>query len=172
VLVIVNQDYITPEDFVGAVADAGLDRFAYRGPVGDDWLTLREMVDTGQRVVFLAENHAGAAPWYHLAYERITEETPYGFEKVEQLTDPAKLPASCEPNRGPDDAPLLLMNHWINTDPTPRPSNAALVNRRDALVGRARECEAIRGQPVNLLAVDFVGQGDLVGAADELNAVG
>ena len=27
----------------------------------------------------LAENHAGAAPWYQLAYERLTEETPFTF---------------------------------------------------------------------------------------------
>ena len=32
--------------------------------------------------------------------------------------------------------------------------------------------ERIRGQPVSLLAVDFVGQGDVEGAADELNGVG
>jgi hypothetical protein len=64
------------------------------------------------------------------------------------------------------------MNHWINTDPTPRPSNAAIVNARDVLVGRARECERLRGQRVNLLAVDFLGQGDAAGAADVLNGVG
>ena len=79
------------------------------------------MIDRNQRVVFLAENHAGAAPWYQLAYQRITEETPYAFSKVAQLTDPAKLAASCRPNRGPAVAPLFLVNHWITTDPFPCP---------------------------------------------------
>ena len=51
-------------------------------------------------MVFLAENHAGAAPWYRLAYDTITEETPYAFKKVTQLTDADRLAASCEPNRG------------------------------------------------------------------------
>jgi len=102
VLVVINQDYVTPEDFVGAVKDADLEQFAYRGPVCGNWPTMREMVDSGERVVFLAENHAGGAPWYHLAYDSITEETPYAFTKVPQLTSPGKLDASCEPNRGPE----------------------------------------------------------------------
>jgi hypothetical protein len=77
VLVVINQDYVTPADFVAAVKDTGLDDFAYRGPVNGDWLTLRQMIDSGQRVVFLAENRADAEAWYRLAYESITQETPY-----------------------------------------------------------------------------------------------
>ena len=62
VVVIINQDYVTPADFVGAVRKAGLERMAYRGPTTGRWPTLREMIDRNQRVVFLAENRAGAAP--------------------------------------------------------------------------------------------------------------
>ena len=72
----INQDYVTPQDFVAAVDDAGLGELVYRGPTSGRWPTLREMIDRNERVVFLAENRAGAAPWYHLAYERITQETP------------------------------------------------------------------------------------------------
>ena len=90
VLVVVNQDAITPEDFVGAVRDAGLERFAYRGPVDGRWPTLREMIDSGQRVLFLAENRGGAAPWYHPAYEAILQETPFAFGRPAQLTDPGR----------------------------------------------------------------------------------
>ena len=152
VVVVINQDYVTAADFVGAVRDAGLERFAYRGPTArGSWPTLREMIDRGQRVVFLAENHAGAAPWYHLAYRAITEETPYAFSKVAQLTDPALLPASCRPNRGPARAPLFLLNHWITTDPVPLPSNAARVNAYGTLLARARECrKRVRGHIPNL----------------------
>ena len=115
----------------------------------------------------------GGAPWYSAGYDRALQETPYSFKRRPVLlTQPANWPASCAENRGSDDAPLMLMNHWINTDPTPRPSNAALVNTRAALVGRARECERFRGQRVNLVAVDFVGQGDVDGAVDVLNGVG
>jgi hypothetical protein len=171
VLVIVNQDYVTPEDFVGAVRDADLERFAYDGPVGDHWETLREMTDSGKRVVFLAENHAGAAPWYHPAYKSITEETPYSFNKVAQLNDPQKLPKSCEPNRGPEGAPIFLMNHWITTDPVPLPSNAAKVNAYDKLLARAKECRKLRHHLPNLVAVNFFREGDVFGVVDTLNGV-
>ena len=102
------------------------------------------MIDRNQRVVFLAENQAGAAPWYQPAYKKITEETPYTFSKVAQLTEPAKLPASCKPNRGPAGAPLFLVNHWISTDPVPLPSNAAKVNAYEPLLARAQECQRLR----------------------------
>src|SRR5690349_20528816 len=100
------------------------------------------MVDTNQRVVFLAENHAGAAPWYHLAYKDITEETPYSFSKPAQLTAASQLPSSCRPNRGPTaGAPIFLVNHWITTDPVTRPSNAEAVNAYGPLLRRLRDCE-------------------------------
>ncbi len=171
VIVIINQDYVTPEDFVAAATDAGLEEFAYRGPTEDAWPTLRRMIDRNQRAVFLAENHAGAAPWYDLAYESITEETPYAFSKVAQLTDPARLAASCEPNRGPDGAPFFLANHWITTDPLPLPSDAERVNAYEPLLTRMRECRRLRGQLPNLVAVNFYRQGDLFRVVDELNGV-
>ena len=171
VLVVINQDYVTPEDFVGAVRDAGLEQFAYDGPVGSRWQTLRQMTDTGKRVVFLAENHAGGAPWYHPAYESITEETPYSFSKVAQLNDAKKLPKSCRPNRGPEGAPIFLVNHWITTDPVPLPSNASKVNAYDKLLARVKECRKIRHHLPNLVAVNFYREGDVFGVVDTLNGI-
>ena len=107
VVVVINQDYVTPEDFVEAVRDAGPRAVRLHGPVDGEWPTLREMIDSNERVVFLAENQAGGAPWYRLAYDSITEETPYAFNKVAQLTSPDKLDASCEPNRGPEGGAAL-----------------------------------------------------------------
>jgi hypothetical protein len=172
VLVVINQDYVTPEDFVDAAADAGLDDLAYRGPFSGDWLSLRQMIDTGRRVVFLAENEAGAASWYRPAYEHITQETPYSFTRVAQLTDPAKLSTSCARNRGPANAPLFLVNHWITTDPVPRPSNATEVNAYKPLLRRSRECRRLRDRLPNLVAVDFYRRGDLFRTVDMLNGVG
>ncbi|HKP21265.1 MAG TPA: hypothetical protein VJT68_07095 [Thermoleophilaceae bacterium] len=171
VLVVINQDYVKPEDFVGAVRDAGLEQLAYDGPVDGTWQTLREMTETGKRVVFLAENHAGGAPWYRLAYKSITEETPYSFSKVAQLNDPSKLAKSCAPNRGPEGAPVFLVNHWITTDPVPLPSNAEKVNAYDKLLARVKECRRIRHHLPNLVAVNFYREGDVFGVVDTLNGL-
>ena len=75
------------------------------------------MIEADHRLVLLAENHAGAAPWYQLAYERLTQETPFTFRSASLLTAKADRPASCRPNRGPASAPLFLINHWVSTDP-------------------------------------------------------
>jgi hypothetical protein len=171
VMVVINQDYVTPEDFVAAVSDAGLEELVYRGPVTDGWLTLRQMIDRDQRLVFLAENEAGAAPWYRPAYKTITEETPYTFAKVAQLTRPDNLPATCKPNRGPPNAPIFLVNHWISTDPLPRPSDAEKVNAYEPLLARARDCQRLRKHLPNLLAVNFYLRGEVFRVVDELNGV-
>jgi hypothetical protein len=172
VVVVINQDYVTPKDFVGAVKDAGLAALAYSGPVGAGrWPTLREMVDSGRRVVFLAEDHAGAAPWYRLAYGSITQETPYAFSKVRQLTARRLLRASCRTNRGPKDAPLFLVNHWVSTDPVLRPSDASKVNVFELLMRTASECQHVRRHLPTLLAVNFYRRGDPFRAVDALNGV-
>lgn len=171
VLVVINQNEgVGPKEFARVVEESGLDEFVYRGPT-DDWPTLGEMVRDNERVVLMAENPPfDEVPWYHEAYA-ITKETPYTFNKPAQLIDPDQIPRSCRPNRGPEDAPLFLVNHWIDTSPAPRPSNAAKVNAYEPLLRRARECERIRKHFPNLLAIDFFKTGDLEGVVDELNGV-
>jgi hypothetical protein len=172
VVVVINQDYVTPRDFVGAVGAAGLADDVYTPPAGGDWATLGELVASGRRLVILAENEAGAAPWYQLVYEQLVQETPFSFGRVAQLLAPELLDASCAANRGPDGAPLFLVNHWITTDPRPLPSNADAINAREPLLRRVRDCERLRGQLPNLVAVDFYRRGDLFAVVDELNGVG
>ena len=60
----------------------------------------------------------------------------------------------------------------VDTTPAPRPSNAKIVNARDALLTRLSVCERQRGLFPTLVAVDFYRQGDVFGAVDELNRVG
>jgi hypothetical protein len=171
VLTIVVEDYVPPQEIAAAAQRTGLLDYIYKGPVTSPWPTLGQMIDSGGRVLMLAENHDGGTsiPWYHLAYDQILQETPYSFHDPAQLTDPDKLEASCEPNRGPADAPLFLVNHWIDTSPAPKPSNAAKVNTRQAILDRVHHCQDQRDLLANLIAVDFYRQGDLFGAVSELN---
>lgn len=172
VLVILNEDYVKPADFVAAVKAAGLGDMVATPPRRGPWPTLRQMIDRNKRLVILAENQAGGAPWYQSAYKRLTEETPYAFRRASLLTDPDALEASCEPNRGPArGAPLFLINHWISTDPVPRPSDAAKVNARVPLLRRARACRRDRDHLPTLLAVNFYREGDVFGVVDTLNGV-
>jgi hypothetical protein len=171
VLVIVIEDYVKPEDIAAAAQRTGLLDYVYKGPVDGPLPTLDQMINSGGRVLMLAENKGGGAsiPWYHPAYDHLLQETPYSFNRPAQLTDPKKLVASCAPNRGPADAPLFLVNHWIDTSPAPQPSNAAKVNTRQAILNRVHTCQDQRGLLANLIAVDFYREGDLFGAVADLN---
>jgi len=172
VVVMVNQDYVKPADFVEAIDDAGLTPYAFTPPSGSEWPTLREMIEDGRRLVMLAENRAGAAPWYQLAYERLTEETPFDFGSAGELIAPAGLEAGCRPNRGPARAPLFLINHWVTTAPIQRPSDAAKVNAYAPLLRRVRTCQKLRDHLPTLLAINFYKEGDVFRVVDTLNGMG
>jgi len=141
---------------------SGLVEMVYHGPVVKPWPTLREMVETNQRVVVMAENHWEGVPWYHGAFE-VCQETPYRFLKPEEMSNKV--------GRGGTVGSLLLMNNWIETTPAPLPSNAEIVNSYDFLLKRARACKKLRKMMPNLIAVDFYKTGDLMRVVDAMNGV-
>jgi hypothetical protein len=121
------------------------------------------MIASGGRVVVLGDTDVGDVPWYHHSMGGLVTETQYTFHTPQEF--------NCRPNRGTPTGELFLINHWIETTPTPRPSNAEIVNQRDVLVRRARQCQRERHMLPTMLAVDFAGIGDVVGAARELNGL-
>jgi hypothetical protein len=161
VLVLVFEDYVEPRDLVEEFERSGLEEHVFKGPAGPPWPTLREMIADDERVLVLAENKRGGADWYHPAFE-LMQETPYTFKRLSQM--------SCRPNRGASDNSLFLVNHWIDTSPSPRANIARVVNAFPFLLRRARTCERERQFP-NLLAVDFYQQGDVQRVVDRLNGV-
>jgi hypothetical protein len=163
VLVLAIEDYASPQDIAAAFAASGLDGLVYRGPARKPWPTLRELIDSRQRVVVLLESDRTDVSWLHPAYQGLLQETPFRF------TQPSEM--SCAPNRGGTAGSLFLMNNWIDTTPRPKPSNAAIVNAYDALLARARSCQKERGLLPNLLAVDFYATGDLFRVARTLNGL-
>ena len=161
VLVLTLEDYVAPLDIAAAFAESGLDGLVYRGAVTPPWPTLREMIHGQKRVLVLTESGRVGVPWLYPAYEGVMQETPYSFKQPSDL--------SCAANRGGTTGSLFLMNNWIDTTPAPKPSNAAIVNAKDALLGRAQQCLTERGRLPNLLAVDFYKTGALFEVARALN---
>ena len=121
----------------------------------------------------LAENQAGAAPWYQLAYERLMQETPFTFAARGGADDAARrCRRAAGRTAGRPARRCSCVNHWINTDPLPRPSNAAIVNAYAPLLRAGpRRASGSAGGGSNLLAVDFYKRGDLFGVVDTLNGL-
>ena len=164
VLIVFIQDEAPAGDIAAAFVEAGLERYAYAHPGRDaPWPTLGELVDRNERLIVMTENAERApVPWLHRGFE-LTQETPFAFRSVDDL--------SCVPNRGASDAPLFLVNHWIE-DVAPTPKDAELLNAREVLLPRLRECAEERGLTPNLVAVNFYRTGDLLAVIDEINGVG
>jgi hypothetical protein len=161
VLVFVIQDEsVAPKDIARCFSESGLIDFVYRGSVRPPWPTLREMIESDQRVVVMAENDTVGVDWYHPAFQ-VMQETPYGFHTPAEFSN--------RPNRGGTGGSLMLMNHWIETTPMPKPSNAAIVNAHDALMARLKAFQRERGSYPNLVAVDFYATGDMLQVVRELN---
>jgi hypothetical protein len=164
VLTIVNEDNtVRPADVVSAVRAAGLLDLVATPPADPNgsWPTLRQMIDSGHRLVIFSESHDGAAPWYRNLY-RYAAETPY------QHSGPTTV--SCSPNRGPATAPVFLMNHWITKQPGSR-LDAGILNSRSFILDQVAYCARTRGMRPTIVAVDYVTIGDLFGAVDALNSV-
>jgi hypothetical protein len=163
ILILVIQDEgVTGQEIARCFEQSGLIEFVYRGPARAPWPTLRQMAESDQRVLVMAENQTGNVPWYHPAFQ-VMQETPYEFRDTTQFSE--------QPNRGGTDGSLLLMNHWIETTPLPKPSNAATVNAYPFLLRRALRCEQERHHVPNLVAVDFYGTGDLMRVVRKLNGL-
>lgn len=158
------QDEVTPRDTAQVIEQAGLLPAVHEPAADGSWPTLGEMVESGRRLVVLMENRSGGDtwPWLIDGFD-VVQDTPYLFERPSDF--------SCEPNRGDADAPLFLVNHWID-DWRHVPRNSAIVNARDVLAPRLEECREQRGMLPNFVAVDYYDRGDLFSVVDELNGVG
>jgi hypothetical protein len=162
VIILIVEDTVTPEDLAAEFDKAGFTGLVYEGNVSSDRPTLRQLVESGKRVLIFSESGRPGVSWIRPAFDTFRE-TPYSFHSVEDF--------SCRPNRGDDKGPLLQINHWIDSTPTPKPSNAAIVNAYSFLLSRANQCAAARHHLPNLIAVDFYQTGDLLAVVNKLNGV-
>lgn len=167
VVILVLEDHVTAEDAVDVLESSGLSDRAFTWVPGAPAPTLRELIERKRNVLILAENYGGAVrPWYHRAYEGLLQDTEYDFESLEALGDPE----SCRPLRGQEDAPLLLMNHWLDSG-VPSPNLAGEANAMEFLQDRAQTCRERLGRAPNIVAVDFYARGDVLRVVDRLNGV-
>ena len=157
------QDELDPVVTAKVFDDAGLTPLLFTPGKGTKLPTLREMTDSGHRLVVLAENKGGGTthPWLLQGFDWV-QDTPYDALKPGDF--------SCDLLRGTRDAPLFLVNHWLNR-PQRRVSDAALVNAADVLGPRLDKCVTERRHIPNFVAVDYYDRGALFSEVDQLNGI-
>ena len=159
VLIIFIEDEITGEDTGEAFEQSGLIKYVYTHP-GGPFPTLREMIESDERVLVMSEKAGGSPDWYHPGFE-LTQETHFRAESPEEM--------NCAPNRGQTDSPLFQLNHFISPVSV---SFAETVNEYDFFLNRALQCQEERGLMPNIVAVNYYRTGDLIDVVDALNGVG
>jgi hypothetical protein len=161
VVILFVEPYVAPDEIEKGFREAGLERYVATLARDDPLPTLGELVESDRRVIVFAEKDAdGTVPWYLDGFSFV-QDTPLGAERIGQL--------SCRRERGDADSPLLMLNHWADLFPPRLRANRPFLTK-SFLLERAHECERKRGMPVNMIAVDFYEQGDVVEAVAELNA--
>ena len=162
VVTLLVENHVPASEVAAAFVEAGLEPYVLTP--GEQWPTLAEMTTSGRRLVVMTEEGDGGTdnPWLRNAFE-LVQDTPYTFPSPDDF--------SCEPNRGPADAPLLLVNHWLSGF-TNLVSAAETVNVADVLEPRVAQCARERGQPVIFVGVNFYSVGDAGAVVDALNGVG
>ncbi len=161
VLLMIIQDETSAADTMDAFERSGLIDHVHTHVPSTPWPTLGALIEADERLLVFAENEGEPDSWYQNVYDSAFTETPYTFA--------VRTDFSCEPNRGADENPLFLVNHWI-TSGIPVVEAARAVNSAESLMARIEECRVERGRDPNVLAVDFAQVGDLVAVVDELNA--
>jgi hypothetical protein len=163
VVVLMLEDHVDAKDGIRALEHSGLAKRALSWTPGEPLPTLGQMIRERRNLLVLVEYQGGAAPWYIPTFTGAVQDTPYDFASEKDF--------SCAPNRGTADAPLLLVNHWLDTG-LPDVKATAAANAADVLGARARSCAIERHHQVNVLAVDFYSEGDLMEVVRELNGLG
>lgn len=162
VLVITIEGDASAADLAQAFRAEGLDGRLHAQPRDTPWPTLDALITRDKRlVVFAADRGAEDVPGFAHLWSRV-QDTDYRAEAFEDF--------SCGRDRGPADARLFLLNHFI-TIVAPQPDAAADINRAARLGPRIADCAAERGLP-NFVYVDFIGAGGVIAVVNLINGPG
>jgi hypothetical protein len=160
VVTIIFESYTTAANIAAAFEASGADEYVHAHAAGTPWPTLRELIDSNQRLIVVTDRDGGTG-WYMDVWQHAFE-TPFAAETTADLT--------CDLGRGDATNPLFIFNHFV-TNPLAVPAEAPTVNGDPFLVERARMCMAARGHLPNFVTVDFYDVGSLFDAVRSLNGL-
>ncbi|MEX2590067.1 MAG: hypothetical protein WD334_07660 [Chitinophagales bacterium] len=141
--------------------DAGLKPFMYQHTFGEEWPTLKTLIESEKRLIVFTnkgsdnENYEGFHDYWNYTFD-----TDYRAKSRSDF--------DCDKDRGNANGDFFLLNHFL-TNTSPQPDSAAGINDYSYLLQRAELCTSERGKQPNFVMVDFAGQGNLVDVVNTLN---
>jgi hypothetical protein len=148
-----------------------LDALAEPHDASDPWPTLGEMIDSGTRLVVIAETDeaAEAGPAWLLPRRDLVWESGNDWPSLSAMT--------CNPAVGDLSRPLYLVHQRLveageggaPADPSPKLAEEA--NELSIVTRRLQGCQKQFGHGPSFVAVDFSRVGDVVGATQVINGV-
>jgi hypothetical protein len=162
VVILLIQDAITPADTAKAFIASGLVNHVHTLTPGEPLPTLRELIESDERVLVFSDSGAPGVDWYMPAHEFI-QDTPFRVDTPEQF--------SCDFGRGKPDNTLFALDHWLSQS-FPSTASARQINDFEFLYRRVSQCHRERERKVNFVIVNFVQLGEAGTVVDYLNGVG
>jgi hypothetical protein len=161
VVSIIFESYISEADTLSDFIASGLVDYVRAQPIGDPWPTLRELIESGERLIVFTDDSGASLPWHHYVWD-FAWETDFSFQ------EPADF--SCNINRGSMSNSLFILNHFL-TNFIGSPAAADMVNHNPLFIDRAEQCRTESGRLPNFVTVDFYDIGDLFDVVDSLNGL-
>ena len=159
-IVLVVEDYVAETAIDLALKAAQLRSLCIEHATGTPWPTLAALIDSDTRVLIMLESGKGSLPWNH-AYQTIAFDTPYSAETPEEF--------SCDVLRGKAGNDFFVVNHFLTKGLSSHEGLAKVVNHNPLLLDRVRKCATKHNQRVNLIAVNWHTEGDVLAVAQLLN---
>lgn len=161
VVTLIFESYVSSEDVKAVFDAAGMMPYLYSHSSGEQWPTLREMINTGKRLMVFTDRDGGDFGWYHAVWDYAWE-TKFSYKTTEDF--------ECGPNRGNPANDLYIMNHFL-TNPLASPYLAEVANANPLLLNRVNECVAEKKRTPTFILVDFYDTGDIFEVVDTMNGV-
>ncbi|KAL1857701.1 hypothetical protein Daus18300_010221 [Diaporthe australafricana] len=168
-LLLTNQDGMQGAAFDAVFRASGIQGYAFapgRNLTLDQWPTLGQMIDSGQRLVVFMDFPAGEPVPYIL-----NEFDPYII-----FTDPAF--AQCSIDRPPGASPqgrMVLVNHFLDTNISgiliPNRAAANVTNSAASITAQANICVGLYGSNPNFILLDWMSVGDGMAVQAMMNGV-
>lgn len=183
VFILILEDHTNNPDQIAAdFKSNGLDAFVHTQNSAKEWPTLREMIESGRRLVILWHNEQNSGsnkyPWLHPIWSYAWD-TAWEFQEPSHLHDAKK---DIMPKRGQKAYrdrhagarnKLFIVHHFVTPLAGGCKKGAKKVNKKSFLQGRIERLSKIAGHTPNIVQIDFFepGQSDILEVINAINGV-